>query len=268
MKHILLSKTEMYYKKRRLTSSENFYEPEQLMMFLDAYKEVEEFHKFVYFRLIAFTGLRRGEALALYESDIIRSEKAIDVNKTLAEDEDGKTYLKNFPKTEESKNLVYLDDDTYGYIIELINNRNSYERYGKMTYIYNNDFLFPSPKTQKIYGRSVPNDWLTRFFDRNWEELDKRGLHRISPHGFRHSQATLLFELGVDPKNAQHRLRHKNLKTTMDIYTYLTDRGKRAPIVKLDEFSASGATKQEETKKSVKNADLTTFLTLNIQLSN
>lgn len=242
MKYILPSKSTTHYKKRRLSSSENFYEPEQLMRFLDAFKEVEEFHKFVYFRLIAFTGLRRGEALALYESDVIRSEKAIDVNKTLAEDENGRTYLKTFPKTSESMNLVYLDDATYDYVIELIKNRNSFERYGKMTYIHDNKFLFPSPKTQKFYGRSAPNDWLNRFFYRNGPELEKMGLFRISPHGFRHSQATLLFELGVDPKNAQYRLRHKNLKTTMDVYTHLTNRGKRAPITKLDDFSARGTT--------------------------
>lgn len=39
----------------------------------------------------------------------------------------------------------------------------------------------------------------------------------------------------------------------MDVYTHLTNRGKRAPITKLDDFSArgtiSGTTKQEETKK-------------------
>ena len=142
------------------------------MMFFDAFKEVEAFHKFVYFRLIAFTRLRRGEALALYVNDIIRSEKAIYVNKTLTEDENGWTYLKHFPKTSESINLVYLDDAAYGYVIELLNNRNSFERYAP--------------------------------------ELEKRGLHRISPNGFRHSQATLLFEIEVGPKNVQYRLRHKN----------------------------------------------------------
>jgi hypothetical protein len=41
MKHILLSKIEMHYKKRRLSSSEKFYEPEQLMRSLYAFKEVE-----------------------------------------------------------------------------------------------------------------------------------------------------------------------------------------------------------------------------------
>ncbi|MGY3745836.1 site-specific integrase [Vagococcus salmoninarum] len=236
-----MSKTTFQYKKKRLASDENFYTPEQLMTFLEAYKEIEEYHRFVYFRLLAFTGLRRGEALALFESDVLKAEKALDVTKTLAEDEKGHTYLSYFPKTEESKNLVYLDDDTFNYVQKLIKDRNSFDNYGNLTYFQPNTYLFPSPKTGKHYGRGTPNDWLLRFFDRNQEELQKRGLHRISPHGFRHSQATLLYELGVDPKDAQYRLRHKNLKTTMDIYTHLSEQKKRSPIVKLEQFSADGA---------------------------
>lgn len=253
MKQILKTKTNYRYSKKRLASSENFYSPTQLMEFLDAYYKVEEYHKFVYFRLLAFTGLRRGEALALYESDFLRKERAIDVNKTLAEDENGKTYVETFPKTEESKNLVYLDDDTFNYIEELIKNRNSYDQYGAITYIHNNKYLFPSPKTGKHYSRAMPNDWLNAFFDRNENYLKDRGIHRISPHGFRHSQATLLYELGVNPKDAQYRLRHKNLKTTMDIYTHITESSKRKPISKLDDFSARGTTlgttKSKDTKK-------------------
>lgn len=85
----------------------------------------------------------------------------------------------------------------------------------------------------------------------------KRGIHRIYPHGFRHSQATLLYESGVNPKDAQSRLRHKNLKTTMDIYTHLSEDRKRTPILKLDEFSAKGTilgtTISDDTKKERSN---------------
>ncbi|MGX6979080.1 tyrosine-type recombinase/integrase [Vagococcus elongatus] len=241
MEYVLVSKTDLRYKKRRLDSSENFYTPEQLMTFLEAYKEVEEFQKFVYFRLLAFSGLRRGEALALFESDVLREEKAIKVTKTLTEDAQGKDMLAHTPKTETSNGLVYLDDDTYNYVIELINNRNSYDTYGNLTYLTKSKYLFVSPKTGRHYHRSAPNDWLKNFFDRNDKALKKRGLHRISPHGLRHSQATLLFELGVDPKDAQYRLRHKNLKTTMDIYTHLSENRKQTPVLKLDEFSSNGA---------------------------
>lgn len=253
MSYILIGKSDFSYKKRRLSSSENFYSPKQLMDFLEAFQEVEDYHKFVYFRLLAFTGLRRGEALALYESDVLKKEKAISITKTLTEDENGKTFISFSPKTEESSNLVYLDDDTFNYVDKLIKERNSYERYGKMTYIHDSKFLFPSPKTGRNYHRSAPNEWLRLFFDRNEDELVKRGIHRISPHGFRHSQASLLYELGVNPKDAQYRLRHKNLKTTMDIYTHLSDDQKRAPILKLDQFSASGATSGATFSEDEKN---------------
>lgn len=157
------------------------------------------------------------------------------------------------PKTESSDDIVYLDDDTYNYIIELINHRNDYDNYGKLTYIHKNKYLFVSPKTGRHYHRSAPNDWLKNFFDRNEESLQKSGLHRISPHGFRHSQATLLFELGVDPKNVQYRLRHKNLKTTMDIYTHLSEQQKQVPTQQLNAFSAQVPTLvptfSDETKK-------------------
>lgn len=253
MQYVLVSKTEPRYKKRRLDSSENFYTPEQLMTFLEAFKEVEEFQKFVYFRLLAFTGLRRGEALALYETDLLRDEKAIKVTKTLTEDDKGKDIVSSTPKTKTSNGIVYLDDDTYNYIVELIKNRNDYDNYGSLAYIHKNKYLFVSPKTGKHYHRGAPNIWLKNFFDRNEEALKKRGLHRISPHGFRHSQATLLYKLGVDPKDAQYRLRHANLKTTMDIYTHISKDRKRTPILKLDEFSTngaiSGATELEPQKK-------------------
>ncbi|MEG0619176.1 MAG: tyrosine-type recombinase/integrase [Bacilli bacterium] len=253
MQYILISKVETRYQKRRLDSTENYYEPQQLMAFLDAYKEVEEFQKFVYFRLLAFSGLRRGEGLALNESDINRTDKSVSITKTLTEDENGRDIVSETPKTNASADVVYLDDDTFDFVIELIDSRNNYDNYGSLRKIYDNNFLFVSPKTGSHYNRSAPNDWLVNFFDRNEDALNKRGLHRISPHGLRHSQATLLYELGIDPKDTQYRLRHANLKTTMDIYTHISKDRKRAPILKLDEFSSagtiSGTTKPKETKK-------------------
>lgn len=71
------------------------------------------------------------------------------------------------------------------------------------------------------------------------KELEKIGLHYISAHGFRHSQATLLHEFFVNPKDAQHRLRHKNIKTTMDIYTHISDNRNKRAVDKLNSFESS-----------------------------
>lgn len=162
-----------------------------------------------------------------------------------------------------NQNIVSLNGDTFNYVQKLLKDCHSFDTYGKLTYFQPNTYLFPSPKT-KHYGRGTPNDWLLRFFDRNEEELQKRGFHRISPHGFRHSQATLLYKLGFDPKDAPYRLRHKNLKTTMDIYPHLSEQKKRSPIVKLEQFWADGAifgTTFSETKKTtLRKRCISTFL--------
>lgn len=45
---------------------------------------------------------------------------------------------------------------------------------------------------------------------------------RITPHGFRHTHCSLLFESGASVKEVQVRLGHTDIKTTMDIYTHVT----------------------------------------------
>lgn len=63
---------------------------------------------------------------------------------------------------------------------------------------------------------STPNDKLEAFFKRH------KDLHKIHVHGFRHTHASLLFEAGATLKEVQSRLGHSDIKTTMDIYTHIT----------------------------------------------
>ena len=108
--------------------------------------------------------------------------------------------------------------------------------------LMNIDLSDASPRNMSHFHRAAPNEWLAKLWRKYEAELSELGLHRISPHGFRHSQATLLYELGIDPKDAQHRLRHKNLKTTMDIYTHISKDRKAGIADELDAFSSRGTT--------------------------
>lgn len=256
---VIVTPSKEKYKKRRIATQDNVYTAMQLITFLNYLQENEEFNKYVYFRLLAFAGLRRGEALALKLSDINHEEKAIKVERTLTESAGGKTIVSEYTKTgnahSNASTNIYLDDYTYEILVELTKQSKFKVSHHKFIDIVSREFIFVSPKTGTHLGRSAPNDWLNNIWKKHKIELEKLGLHYISPHGFRHSQASLLYELGVNPKDAQHRLRHKNLKTTMDIYTHISNEKEKTTVGKLNEFNSLKPTSKptlitQQTKKA------------------
>ena len=69
----------------------------------------------------------------------------------------------------------------------------------------------------KLYRPSYSNCWLEQI-------IKKYKLKKITMHGFRHSHCSLLFEMGTSIQVVQERLGHTNIKTTMDIYTHVTEK--------------------------------------------
>lgn len=57
----------------------------------------------------------------------------------------------------------------------------------------------------------------------------KKPLRKITPHGLRHTLATLLYDghNGITPKDVQYVLGHKTSKTAMEIYTHVTEKQKK-----------------------------------------
>ena len=64
--------------------------------------------------------------------------------------------------------------------------------------------------------------------------LKKYGISDIRFHDLRHTFATLLFEEGESAKVIQELLGHSTITITMDIYTHVSQKGKKAAVSKLD----------------------------------
>ena len=62
------------------------------------------------------------------------------------------------------------------------------------------------------------------------------GFEKFDYHSLRHTHATMLAELGASPKYVQHRLGHKNIQVTMNIYQHLTDKMSEEGAKLLDTF--------------------------------
>ena len=62
------------------------------------------------------------------------------------------------------------------------------------------------------------------------------GFDKFDFHSLRHTHATILAEKGASPKYVQHRLGHKNVQVTMQIYQHLTEKMSEVGASLLDTF--------------------------------
>lgn len=61
-----------------------------------------------------------------------------------------------------------------------------------------------------------------------------RVIDNITPHMFRHTYATILYNAGVDVKSAQRFLGHADINMTLKIYTHLSQQKEQEAIAALN----------------------------------
>ena len=71
---------------------------------------------------------------------------------------------------------------------------------------------------------------------KKWEKYVKRTGVCFTQHMLRHTYATILFLAGVDVKDMQELLGHKNLETTLKIYTHLQDEMREKKAAELNVY--------------------------------
>lgn len=69
--------------------AENYYTKEELQRFLKCVYVSSDFKVYTFFRLLAFSGMRKGELLALTWSDVHFKEMTISIDKTQSRGKDG-----------------------------------------------------------------------------------------------------------------------------------------------------------------------------------
>jgi integrase len=168
----------------------------------------DDFNFLPYFLLN--TGLRKSEALALNYSDIDFDNKTITVNKHLIHD-GNRPVLEHKTKTENAIRSVILLDRVADKL----------------------------DRTKKgiIFCNRTGGHLTKREFDLRWKKWQKAHNINVTAHQLRHGFATMLFEAGVDLKDAQDLMGHSDIKTTQDIYTHIRDKRKKETANKLNNFS-------------------------------
>lgn len=60
---------------------------------------------------------------------------------------------------------------------------------------------------------------------------------KLTAHQLRHAYATMLFEAGIDVKDAQELMGHSDINLTRQIYTHIRNERKEETAKKLNEFN-------------------------------
>ncbi|HFH9921521.1 TPA: tyrosine-type recombinase/integrase [Streptococcus suis] len=184
---------------------EQFYNKDELREFFLIVEKMEDPEMLTFFRLLAFTGMRKNEVGALSWSDIDLKTAQLKVNKTLAKGENNKTIFQT-PKTKKSARTISLDPQTVKILKE-------WKKYSTKGLLFKNEDGNP---------KSIVH--VNNMLNRVWRKHPD--FKRITPHGFRHTHCSLLFEAGASIKEVQERLGHENIQTTMDIYAHVTQKAK------------------------------------------
>lgn len=216
-------KHEMEYN-AELEEKKHYYTREELRSFLEMIQEDDM--AYTMFRLLAFTGARKGELYALHWSDVDFHHKSISLKKTLIHTS-GKKQLQT-SKTKASRRVVSVDDETLAILRKWRSKQIQRYLTLKIAAPFQSDdkqpifTVYNHLKHEMDYCRlAYLNEKLKRIYQKN------PGLSQINIHAFRHTHASLLFAAGASIKDVQSRLGHTDIKTTMDIYTHVTDEAKK-----------------------------------------
>ncbi|MGN8907018.1 tyrosine-type recombinase/integrase [Bacillota bacterium HCP28S3_F12] len=205
--------------------------------FTGCYLNVQLKYKVAY-NLLIFTGMRRGELLALKWSDIDFEHGIISINKAMGsrvEDGHNVQYEKS-PKTSSGYRSVSIPAS----VLKMCKEYQQEQRRNIMAMgtawkgfrtlaTIDQNFIF----TQEN-GRQMCKDTLSREFHRiincyNLTVPEEQKLPQIPLHGLRHTNATLLIANDADIKTVMNRLGHSDVSVTLGIYAHaLQERDKKA----------------------------------------
>lgn len=204
-----------------------FWDKRQLDTFFKCLYDMDDDKKFVFFRLLAFSGMRRGECLALTWEDINFKENTIDINKTISQGINRYQVI-NPPKTKKSMRKIIMDQKTMDYLYKWkMEQRKQMLNYGFNT-LNKKQMLFTT-RNNTMLPLSSPSKWLKLV-------IAKYDLPSIKIHGFRHSHASALFASGATIKEVQERLGHEDAQTTLNVYTHVTSNQNKDVVVKLESY--------------------------------
>lgn len=203
---------------------------------LQAAKELGDFQTYALLRLLLYTGLRIGEALAIETQHIDFKHALIKIRQTISTGTTAnvRQFALQTPKTPTSIRDIEIDTETLEILrIQITEQKKKRLRAGTAYYTTHN-FVFTSTRYP---GYPCFHSTIRDAFHRC---LLLAGITKpLSLHGLRHTHASLLAESGATLEQIQSRLGHASDDITRRIYLHVTKESKASMIANFATFMSS-----------------------------
>jgi len=175
---------------------------------IEKYKDESNIGQMFY--LMVYTGLRRGECVALQHKHIDRRSRTIRVEQSCAYDNSGHPVIKK-PKTEAGIRTVHVPQ----FVLDVIPKGKAEE------YVF----------FEELPKKTASSKAITLFRQRT-------GISS-TPHQLRHRYASILHSAKVDVKDAQYLLGHSDIAMTQNIYTHIEEEHRKNIGGQIDRYLLS-----------------------------
>lgn len=196
------AKLEGNFKNNDIKNNGNIWTIDEFNLFINSIDDV--YYK-ILFKLLFFTGMRKGELLALTWNDIDFNNNKIIINKSITRNHEILP-----PKTNSSNRIISISKELVNDLLKIKKNQ------------HNNDLIF-----------NISFTHLKRIKD---YYCKKANVKQIKIHEFRHSHACLLFTNKIEIEDISYRLGHSNINMTLSTYLKYLPKNEKRVIKLLNSF--------------------------------
>lgn len=194
-----------------------------IVAFLEAARETPYF---ALFHTALFTGMRRGELLALRWCDVDLILCQVHITRALHHLRTGETVYRA-PKTAKGRRMVALSPSATSVLREH-RDKQEVARVTLGITLKDDDLVFSDLEGKPLLPDTVTHAWI--------KLVRHTGLKPIRLHDARHTHASLMLKQGVHPKIVQERLGHASIGITLDTYSHVAPGLQEAAAIGFDQL--------------------------------
>lgn len=164
--------------------------------------------------IMYYTGIRRGEALALKLSNIDLKNRVMHITNSL--DISDNTAIIKEPKSKAGYRDIPIPDKLFSELRSYMGGRKT-----QLLFTAQNGGYVTRSSYRRMWESIVKKTKAVADAELSSTAISAERAINFTPHTFRHTYATNLYYSGVDIKSAQYLLGHSTLDMTLKVYTHL-----------------------------------------------